>query len=67
MAASVMTGQNKAIQGFASFCGCNTQTLRYYDRIGLLATEFVLASLASMRYNDHGAGIQFLNIQLYIH
>ena len=25
------------IQGFAKLCGCNTQTLRYYDRIGLLA------------------------------
>ena len=25
------------IQGFARLCGCNTQTLRYYDRIGLLA------------------------------
>ena len=24
------------IQGFARLCGCNTQTLRYYDRIGLL-------------------------------
>ena len=25
------------IQGFAKLCGCNTQILRYYDRIGLLA------------------------------
>ena len=24
------------IQGFARLCGCNAQTLRYYDRIGLL-------------------------------
>ena len=24
------------IQGFAKLCGCNPQTLRYYDRIGLL-------------------------------
>ena len=24
------------ILGFARLCGCNAQTLRYYDRIGLL-------------------------------
>ena len=24
------------IQGFAKLCGCTTQTLRYYDRTGIL-------------------------------
>ena len=29
------------ILGFARLCGCNAQTLRYYDRIGLLTPEKV--------------------------
>ena len=40
------------IQGFAKLCGCNAQTLRYYDRIGLLAPARV-DEWTGYRYYDH--------------
>ncbi len=50
------------IQGFARLCGCNTQTLRYYDRIGLLAPARV-DEWTSYRYYEEEQAILFVRIK----
>ena len=50
------------IQGFARLCGCNTQTLRYYDRIGLLAPAKVDA-LTGYRYYEEEQAVLFVRIK----
>ena len=50
------------IQGFAKLCGCNTQTLRYYDRIGLLAPAKV-DEWTGYRYYEEGQALLFVKIK----
>ena len=50
------------IQGFAKLCGCNTQTLRYYDRIGLLAPAKV-DEWTGYRYYEEEQALQFVKIK----
>ena len=50
------------IQGFARICGCNTQTLRYYDRIGLLLPAKV-DQWTGYRYYEEGQAMQFVKIK----
>ena len=50
------------IQGFAKLCGCNTQTLRYYDRIGLLAPAKV-DQWTGYRYYEEGQAMLFVKIK----
>lgn len=50
------------IQGFAKLCGCNTQTLRYYDRIGLLIPAKV-DEWTGYRYYEEGQALQFVKIK----
>ena len=50
------------IQGFAKLCGCNTQTLRYYDRIGLLAPAKV-DEWTGYRYYEEDQAMRFLKIK----
>ena len=50
------------IQGFARLCGCNTQTLRYYDRIGLLPPAKV-DEWTGYRYYEEGQAMQFVKIK----
>ena len=50
------------IQGFARLCGCNTQTLRYYDRIGLLAPAKV-DEWTGYRYYEEGQAMLFVKIK----
>jgi len=50
------------IQGFAKLCGCNTQTLRYYDRIGLLKPERV-DEWTGYRYYEEEQALQFVKIK----
>ena len=50
------------IQGFAKLCGCNTQTLRYYDRIGLLAPAKV-DEWTGYRYYEEAQALQFVKIK----
>jgi len=50
------------IQGFAKLCGCNTQTLRYYDRIGLL-TPAKVDEWTGYRYYEEEQALQFVKIR----
>ena len=50
------------IQGFAKLCGCNTQTLRYYDRIGLLAPAKV-DEWTGYRDYEEAQALQFVKIK----
>ena len=50
------------IQGFAKLCGCNTQTLRYYDRIGLLPPARV-DEWTGYRYYEEEQAMQFVKIK----
>lgn len=50
------------IQGFARLCGCNTQTLRYYDRIGLLAPARV-DEWTGYRYYEEEQAMLFVRIK----
>ena len=50
------------IQGFARLCGCNTQTLRYYDRIGLL-TPAKVDGWTGYRYYDEEQAMLFVKIK----
>ena len=50
------------IQGFAKLCGCNTQTLRYYDRIGLL-TPAKVDQWTGYRYYEEEQAVQFVKIK----
>ena len=50
------------IQGFAKLCGCNTQTLRYYDRIGLL-TPAKVDEWTGYRYYEDEQALLFVKIK----
>lgn len=50
------------IQGFAKLCGCNAQTLRFYDRIGLLPPAKV-DSWTGYRYYEEDQAIRFVKIK----
>ena len=50
------------IQGFAKLCGCNTQTLRYYDRIGLL-TPAKVDEWNGYRYYEEEQAMLFVKIK----
>lgn len=50
------------IQGFAKLCGCNAQTLRYYDRIGLLKPAKV-DSWTGYRYYEEEQAVLFVKIK----
>ncbi len=50
------------IQGFAKLCGCNTQTLRYYDRIGLL-TPAKVDEWTGYRYYEEEQALLFVKIK----
>ena len=50
------------IQGFAKLCGCNTQTLRYYDRIGLLKPAKV-DEWTGYRYYEEDQALLFVKIK----
>ena len=50
------------IQGFAKLCGCNTQTLRNYDRIGLL-TPAKVDGWTGYRYYEEEQAMQFVKIK----
>ena len=50
------------IQGFAKLCGCNTQTLRYYDRIGLL-TPAKVDEWTGYRYYEEEQALLFVRIK----
>ena len=50
------------IQGFARLCGCNTQTLRYYDRIGLLPPARV-DEWTGYRYYEEEQAMLFVRIK----
>ncbi len=50
------------IQGFARLCGCNTQTLRYYDRIGLLAPARV-DEWTGYRYYEEEQAVLYVRIK----
>ena len=50
------------IQGFAKLCGCNTQTLRYYDRIGLL-TPARVDEWTGYRYYEEEQALLFVKIK----
>ena len=50
------------IQGFAKLCGCSTQTLRYYDRIGLL-TPAKVDEWTGYRYYEEAQALLFVKIK----
>ncbi len=50
------------IQGFARLCGCNAQTLRYYDRIGLL-TPAKVDEWTGYRYYEEEQALLFVKIK----
>lgn len=50
------------IKEFAALCGCSTQTLRYYDRIGLLKPVKV-DPWSSYRYYDSAQAMDFVKIK----
>ncbi|MBE5777982.1 MAG: MerR family transcriptional regulator [Clostridiales bacterium] len=50
------------IKDFAALCGCNAQTLRYYDRIGLLCPARVDQWSGYRYYNDRQA-VDFVKIK----
>ena len=50
------------IKGFARLCACSTQTLRYYDRIGLLVPAKVDA-WTGYRYYEEKQALRFVKIK----
>ena len=50
------------IKEFATLCSCTTQTLRYYDRIGLL-TPIRVDPWTGYRYYDQKQAIDFIKIK----
>ena len=50
------------IKDFASLCGCNPQTLRYYDRIGLLRPDRVDGWTGYRNYGENQA-LDFIKIK----
>lgn len=50
------------IQGFAKLCGCTTQTLRYYDRTGILKPAKV-DEWTGYRYYEEEQALQFVKIK----
>lgn len=50
------------IKKFASLCGCNTQTLRYYDKVGLLKPVQV-DPWSGYRYYTRSQAIDFVKIK----
>ena len=50
------------IRGFAKLCGCNTQTLRFYDRIGLLIPAKV-DEWTGYRYYEEDQAMRFVKIK----
>lgn len=50
------------IKQFAALCSCNTQTLRYYDKIGLLKPARV-DPWSGYRYYDREQGMDFVKIK----
>ena len=50
------------IKQFASLCGCNTQTLRYYDKINLLKPIHV-DPWSGYRYYAKSQAIDFVKIK----
>lgn len=50
------------IQGFAKLCGCSAQSLRYYDRIGLLKPAKV-DERTGYRYYEEEQSLLFLKIK----
>ena len=50
------------IQGFAKLCGCNAQTLRYYDKIGLL-TPARVDEWTGYRYYEEEQALLFVKIK----
>lgn len=50
------------IRQFASLCGCNPQTLRYYDRVGLLKPVQV-DRWSGYRYYDEEQALAFVKIK----
>jgi DNA-binding transcriptional MerR regulator len=50
------------IKEFASLCNCNTQTLRYYDKIDLLRPVKV-DQWSGYRYYEESHAIDFIKIK----
>lgn len=50
------------IKEFACLCGCNAQTLRYYDRIGLLKPAMV-APWSGYRHYSESQAVAFIKIK----
>ena len=50
------------IKQFAQLCSCNAQTLRYYDRIGLLKPAQV-DSWTGYRYYEEKQAVDFVKIK----
>ncbi len=50
------------IQAFAKLCGCNPQTLRYYDKVGLLKPGRV-DKFTGYRYYDEEQALTFVKIK----
>ena len=50
------------IQAFAKLCGCNPQTLRYYDKVGLLKPGRV-DRFTGYRYYDEEQALTFVKIK----
>lgn len=50
------------IKAFAELCGCSTQTLRYYDRIGLLIPARV-DEWSGYRYYEERQAVDFVKIR----
>ena len=50
------------IQGFAKLCGCTTQTLRYYDRVGILKPAKV-DEWTGYRYYEEEQALLFVKIK----
>lgn len=50
------------IKGFARLCGCNTQTLRFYDRIGLLVPAKT-DEWTGYRYYEEKQAVLFVKIK----
>ena len=50
------------IQAFAKLCGCNPQTLRYYDKVGLLRPSRV-DRFTGYRYYDEDQALTFVKIK----
>ena len=50
------------IKEFAKLCGCNPQTLRYYDRVGLLKPVRV-DRYSGYRFYDEEQAVTFVKIE----